>query len=305
MTPMLLWPAAGSCVLLAGPAGPRRRPDLGAAAAPDRRALLEPVARPRRRAAARRGSGATCRSRCSSLGARQPGRRDGPAGGDRQPCRPARRRSSSRWTCRAACARPTSRPTGCIAAEEAARVVHRAPGLDAPRSGSSRSPASPRSSRRRRPTRRCCSTSSRRLATGRRTAIGSAILESIDAIAEIDPIVAPSQADGRPARRARRRRVPEGRLRAGDHRAADRRGEQRRARSRSRRPQQAADRGLRVYTIGFGTADPGGRPPRCGAQFIGSEPGDSGRRSAAVRVRRRRVRRRRRRLPARRSTRRR
>ena len=34
--------------------------------------------------------------------------------------------------------------------------------------------------------------------------------------------------------------------------------------------------GIRVYTIGFGTEDPGGRPPRCGAQYIGSEPGDSG-----------------------------
>ena len=29
--------------------------------------------------------------------------------------------------------------------------------------------------------------------------------------------------------------------------------------------QQAADRGLRIYTIGFGTANPGGRPPVCGA----------------------------------------
>jgi Ca-activated chloride channel family protein len=36
------------------------------------------------------------------------------------------------------------------------------------------------------------------------------------------------------------------------------------------------DRGIRVYTIGFGTEDPGGRPPRCGAQQIGSEPGDNG-----------------------------
>ncbi len=40
--------------------------------------------------------------------------------------------------------------------------------------------------------------------------------------------------------------------------------------------QQAAARGIRVFTIGFGTEDPGGRPPRCGAQFIGNEPGDSG-----------------------------
>jgi Ca-activated chloride channel family protein len=33
----------------------------------------------------------------------------------------------------------------------------------------------------------------------------------------------------------------------------------------------AADRGLRVYTIGFGTAN-GSSFPRCGQQFVGSEP---------------------------------
>ena len=37
------------------------------------------------------------------------------------------------------------------------------------------------------------------LATGRRTAVGSAILRSLDAIAEIDPNVAPSQAEEIPA----------------------------------------------------------------------------------------------------------
>ena len=36
------------------------------------------------------------------------------------------------------------------------------------------------------------------LTTGRRTAVGSAILRSLDAIAEIDPNVAPSQADDDP-----------------------------------------------------------------------------------------------------------
>src|SRR4029079_12487267 len=40
--------------------------------------------------------------------------------------------------------------------------------------------------------------------------------------------------------------------------------------------QQAADRGLRVYTIGFGTADPGANRATCGAQFGGTEPGDNG-----------------------------
>ena len=39
--------------------------------------------------------------------------------------------------------------------------------------------------------------------------------------------------------------------------------------------QQAADRGLRVYTIGFGTDDPGAQSPSCGLQFIGREPAGS------------------------------
>ena len=129
-----------------------------APAAPVGRALLEPVAGPRGAARARRGSGATCRSRCSS---------------SRWPA----------WSSRSA--RPVaivSVPAGqttIILAIDVSRqhvldghraepprgrrggrlVVHPAPGLDAPRSGSSRSPASPRSSRRRPPTRRSCSTS--------------------------------------------------------------------------------------------------------------------------------------------------
>ena len=37
--------------------------------------------------------------------------------------------------------------------------------------------------------------------------------------------------------------------------------------------QQAADRGLRVFTIGFGTAEGGGMEPQCRAQFLGREPG--------------------------------
>ena len=39
--------------------------------------------------------------------------------------------------------------------------------------------------------------------------------------------------------------------------------------------QQAADRGLKVYTIGFGTSDPGAENATCGQQFIGGEPGSS------------------------------
>ena len=36
---------------------------------------------------------------------------------------------------------------------------------------------------------------------------------------------------------------------------------------------QAADRGVRVYTVGFGTADGGAFDPACAPQFIGREPG--------------------------------
>jgi Ca-activated chloride channel homolog len=36
--------------------------------------------------------------------------------------------------------------------------------------------------------------------------------------------------------------------------------------------QQAADRGVRVYTIGFGTADGGSFDPACAPDFVGREP---------------------------------
>jgi Ca-activated chloride channel family protein len=111
------------------------------------------------------------------------------------------------------------------------------------------------------------------LATGRRTAIGSAILESIDAIAEIDAAVAPSQDEDNPPG------PPPAPVARGAYAAAivvlltD--GASNAGPEPVEAAQQAADRGLRVYTIGFGTADPGVRNPRCGPQFIGGEPGDS------------------------------
>ena len=37
---------------------------------------------------------------------------------------------------------------------------------------------------------------------------------------------------------------------------------------------EAAARGIRVYTIGFGTADPNSERPPCGLQFVGNEPAD-------------------------------
>jgi Ca-activated chloride channel family protein len=123
------------------------------------------------------------------------------------------------------------------------------------------------------------------LATGRRTAIGSAILESIDAIAETDPSIP--------------KRVDTG---AGGGGSGDRGdsndggvpsvprgayapaiivlltdGASNTGPDPVEAAAQAAARGIRVYTIGFGTENPDqGRPPRCGAQYVGREPGDSG-----------------------------
>jgi Ca-activated chloride channel homolog len=111
------------------------------------------------------------------------------------------------------------------------------------------------------------------LATGRRTAVGSAILESIDAIAEVDPSVAASLADDAPPDTAPAP-VPRGAYAAaivvlltdGASNAGPEPVEA---------AQQAVARGVRVYTIGFGTDDPGARNPRCGQQFIGGEPAES------------------------------
>ena len=95
------------------------------------------------------------------------------------------------------------------------------------------------------------------LATGRRTAVGSAILEAINAIAEIDPSIAravdpedpTSTATAPPA-------VPKGAyapaiivlLTDGASNAGP---------DPVEAAQQAADRGLRIYTIGYGTDNPG------------------------------------------------
>jgi Ca-activated chloride channel family protein len=110
------------------------------------------------------------------------------------------------------------------------------------------------------------------LATGRRTAIGSAILESIDALAEIDPSI-PKSLDpddppaAAPSAVAKGAYAPAIIVLLTD-------GASNVGPDPLEAAQQAVDRGLRVYTIGFGTEDPGGRPPSCG---IGSEPGDNGR----------------------------
>jgi Ca-activated chloride channel family protein len=108
------------------------------------------------------------------------------------------------------------------------------------------------------------------LTTGRRTAIGSGIQSSIDAIAEIDPNVTPVVRDGLPG-------VEPAPVVPGAYRpdiivlltdGANNAGVEPLEAAR-----QAADRGLRVYTIGYGTAEGGDFEPTCRRQFMGSEPG--------------------------------
>ncbi|MCC6191236.1 MAG: VWA domain-containing protein [Anaerolineales bacterium] len=115
-------------------------------------------------------------------------------------------------------------------------------------------------------------TAIRGLNTARRTAIGSGILESIDAIAEADPSVAPSLrvfSDG-PAPTP----VPEG-FYVPDIIVLLTDGASNSGPSPLLAAQQAADRGVRVYTIGFGTASEIVSMPFCGAQYQ-SESGFGG-----------------------------
>jgi Ca-activated chloride channel homolog len=109
------------------------------------------------------------------------------------------------------------------------------------------------------------------LATGRRTAIGSGILKALDAIAEIDPAVAPSTSST--SREPAPTPVPRGAY-APDIIVVLTDGVSNAGPLPIDAAQQAADRGVRVYTIGFGTAD-GSSFPACGVQFQGREPGDN------------------------------
>jgi Ca-activated chloride channel homolog len=88
------------------------------------------------------------------------------------------------------------------------------------------------------------------LLTGRRTAIGSAILKSLDAIAEVDKAVAPSVSDTSP--QLEPPPVPKGAY-APDIIVVLTDGVSNSGPSPLDAAQQAADRGVRVYTIGFGT----------------------------------------------------
>ncbi|HXD12460.1 MAG TPA: VWA domain-containing protein [Anaerolineales bacterium] len=101
------------------------------------------------------------------------------------------------------------------------------------------------------------------LTTARRTAIGSAILRSLDAIAEIDRNVMPSDTGNIPE--GAFTPVPEGEyvphiivlLTDGASNAGP---------SPISAAQQASERGVRVYTIGFGTVN-NSSPMNCGDQF--------------------------------------
>jgi Ca-activated chloride channel family protein len=85
------------------------------------------------------------------------------------------------------------------------------------------------------------------LTTSRGTAIGQAILTSLDAIAEIDPAVAPT---GATVNR------PSGSGYAADTIVVLTDGANTQGVDPQTAAQQAADRGVRVYTIGFGTSTP-------------------------------------------------
>lgn len=109
------------------------------------------------------------------------------------------------------------------------------------------------------------------LTPGRRTAIGSAILRAIDAIAELDKNVAPSTNPNQSGSTVTP--VPKGQylphvivlLTDGASNAGP---------DPMDAAEQAVDRGIRVYTIGFGTAN--GSAMNCGGMFQGDFFGGGG-----------------------------
>ena len=113
----------------------------------------------------------------------------------------------------------------------------------------------------------------RSLTTGRRTAVGSGILAGIDAIAEIDPSVARSTNVNTPG--VAPTPVAPGAY-APDIIVLLTDGASNAGPDPAEAAQQAADRGIRVYTIGFGTASGGALAPTCAAQFLGREPQGGG-----------------------------
>lgn len=107
------------------------------------------------------------------------------------------------------------------------------------------------------------------LQTGRRTAIGSGLLKGIDAIAEVDPNVAAStneySTEAEPAPVPRGAYVPDIIVLLTD-------GVSNAGPDPIDAAQQAVTRGVRVYTIGFGTENGAEFSQGCGPQFGGGRP---------------------------------
>jgi Ca-activated chloride channel homolog len=105
------------------------------------------------------------------------------------------------------------------------------------------------------------------LATGRRTAIGSGLLAAIDAVSSVDHSVAPSTAIGAqgPVPVAPGAYAPDIIVLLTD-------GASNTGPAPLDAAQEAADRGVRVFTIGFGTANGGALGSSCAQQFLGREP---------------------------------
>ncbi len=104
------------------------------------------------------------------------------------------------------------------------------------------------------------------LTIGSRTAIGSAILKALDAISEVDKNVAPSVNDLSSG--AEPTPVPKGAY-APDIIVLLTDGVSNTGPAPLEAAQQAADRGVRVYTIGFGTAN-GTEFAHCDQQYLGN-----------------------------------
>jgi len=104
------------------------------------------------------------------------------------------------------------------------------------------------------------------LTTGRRTAIGSAILKSLEVIAEADPDVAPITGDQSQsvAPVAPGEFAPHIIVLLTD-------GASNTGPLPEEAAQEAVNRGIRIYTIGFGT-EQGGEMPNCNPRYVGNEP---------------------------------
>jgi Ca-activated chloride channel homolog len=105
------------------------------------------------------------------------------------------------------------------------------------------------------------------LTTERRTAVGSGILKAIDAIAEVDPSIAPTSPDSFSGPQATP--VPTGAY-APAIIVVLTDGASNRGPMPADAAQQAVDRGVRGYTIGYGTANGGAMD--CGIQYGSTDP---------------------------------